>query len=101
MVKKNDPDYVKQLLSLLRLSTLVQHRSFNDDVQMGRALWVSPQPPLSSLTNLPTLQATLGTRFVLLVLTSVHFHTHSHTHAHTRPSLCAPRLYCSEAWRRC
>ncbi len=55
MVKKNDPDYVKQLLSLLRLSSMVQHRSFSDDIQMGRALWVRVSSALCLALPLPML----------------------------------------------
>jgi hypothetical protein len=55
VVKKNDPDYVKQLLSLLRLSSMVQHRSFSDDIQMGRALWVRVSPALCLALPLPML----------------------------------------------
>jgi hypothetical protein len=55
VVKKNDPDYVKQLLSLLRLSSMVQHRSFSDDIQMGRALWVRVSSALCLALPLPML----------------------------------------------
>jgi hypothetical protein len=36
---QNDPEYIKQLLSLLRISLSVLHRCFGDDTLVGRSLW--------------------------------------------------------------
>ncbi len=40
IVKKNDPEYVQQLVALLNLSRHVHQWSFGQDVPLGRALWV-------------------------------------------------------------
>ena len=39
-VKVNDPEYVSQLLALLAQATLLETQAFDNDVEMGRALWV-------------------------------------------------------------
>ncbi len=90
MVKKNDPDYVRQLLSLLRLSSMVQHRSFSDDIQMGRALWVRVSPALCLALPLPML----GLGHVLYLLIA-HRRPCSHV-----PLRLAPLPPLSVAWRR-
>ncbi len=90
MVKKNDPDYVKQLLSLLRLGSMVQHRSFSDDIQMGRALWVRVSPTLCLALPLPMLG--LGHAFILFI---AHRRMRSYM-----PLRLAPIPPLSVAWRR-
>jgi hypothetical protein len=39
-VKKNDSEYVGQLLDLLRIATMMLQTAFRCSVDMGRSLWV-------------------------------------------------------------
>jgi hypothetical protein len=39
VVKKSDPEYIKQLLGLLAASLSIHQQCFGNDVAMGRTLW--------------------------------------------------------------
>jgi hypothetical protein len=39
VVKKSDPEYIKQLLGLLTASLAIHQQCFGSDVTMGRTLW--------------------------------------------------------------